>query len=125
MQRSFLWLLASALLLGWMALGVLTPVGEAAPPSTGEITGTVLADGVPLGGAKVQLQNDSGGIAAPLATTNSSGQFRFRKVAAGNYSVSAAKFGSPVCHGSAVPVTVTAGQTSNVTVNVTCEVFPP
>lgn len=46
-------------------------------------------DGTPLGGARVTLQNATGG-AAGNATTDPDGLYRFERIAAGNYSVSAA-----------------------------------
>jgi hypothetical protein len=115
--------LVFAFLLGWVGL----PSSDAAPPpGRGDITGLVLADGAPAPGSTVQLYGGSGFIDyVAEATTNASGNFRFRRIAAGNYEVRAYRLAQgAACTGSA-PVTVSAGQTANVTVEMTCQIFPP
>ena len=122
MRRTFLLLTVFAFLLGWFGL----PLSEAAPPpGRGDITGLVLADGVAAPGSTVQLFNGSGIDYVAETVTNSSGNFRFRKIAAGDYTVTASRFGGgAACSGNA-PVTVVSGQTVNVTVSMTCQIFPP
>lgn len=121
-RRSFLLLSVLAFLLGWFGL----PLSEAAPPpGRGDITGLVLADGVPAAGATVQLFGGSGIDWVAETVTNSSGSFRFRRIAIGSYTVRASRLGGGgACTGSA-PVTVVQGQTANVTVAMTCQIFPP
>lgn len=123
MRRSFLFIFVFAFLLGWVGLSV----SEAAPPpARGDISGLVLADGVPAPGSTVELYGGPGFIDyVAQTTTNSSGGFRFRRIAVGSYSVVANRLSQGrACTGSA-PVTVVAGQTANVTVAMTCQVFPP
>ena len=106
---------------GGLELGRVAP-----PPPRGDISGLVLANGAPAPGSTVQLYGGSPFIDyVAETTTNSAGTFRFRRIAAGNYEVRASR--PPLgmaCTGSA-PVTVVAGQTANVTVEMTCQVFPP
>ncbi len=125
MRRSFLGILLSALLLSWIGLGLLVTPSEAAPPQRGDIAGLVLADGAPAAGATVQLYGGSGFIDYVAETvSDSAGKFRFRRIAAGSYNVSAFRLTpTQACSGSA-PVTVVAGQTANVTVNMTCQGLP-
>ena len=86
----------------------------------------MLANGSPAAGAIVQLFGGVGFIDYVAQTTSdSSGSFRFRRIAAGSYSCVAQRLGSGmVCSGNA-PVTVVAGQTASVTVNMSCQSFPP
>ena len=123
MRRSFLTLLVLVLCFGWFSLHV----SEAAPPpERGDISGLVLANGSPSAGATVQLYGGAGYIDFVAETvTGSNGTFRFRRIDVGNYEVRAFKFGGGgPCTGSA-PVTVVNGQTSNVTVSMTCQILPP
>ena len=126
MRRSLLWIVFSAFLVGVLGFGVLAQRAEAAPPPGGEISGLVLANGSPKAGAIVQLFGGVGYIDYVAQTTSdSAGRFRFRKIQPGNYSVVAQSLGGGgACTGNA-PVTVVAGQTANVTVSMTCVVFPP
>ena len=98
----------------------------AAPPSSkGTITGTVTRDGALAAGATVRLYGEGGIDYLAETTTDSAGNYRFRRVNAGDYSVVATNSDtSLVCHGSA-PATVVGGQTTVVNVAMTCEVFPP
>jgi hypothetical protein len=125
-QRSILWILLCAFLAGSIGLGLLAARADAAPPPRGDIAGLVLGNGSPKAGAIVQLFNGPGFIDYVAQTTSdSSGHFRFRKIAAGDYSVVAQSLSQgQVCTGNA-PVTVIAGQTVNVTVEMNCVVFPP
>ena len=123
MRRSLPLLFLFALLFGWIAM----PVSDAAqPPARGDIAGLVLANGAPAAGATVQLYGGSGFIDHVAETiSGSNGTFRFRRIAAGNYEVRASRLAQgAACTGSA-PVTVVAGQTANVTVEMTCQIFPP
>jgi hypothetical protein len=115
----------SVLLLG-LGLGLLARWGVAAPPQRGDIAGVVLAGGAPAAGATVQLFGGPGFIDHVAETvTNSAGEFRFRRIAVGSYSITASRFGQgQVCSGSA-PVTVVNGQTTTVTVAMDCQSFPP
>ena len=99
MRRSFLLLFVFALLLGWFGL---SPTEAAAPPARGDITGLVLADGVPAPGSIVQLYGGSGIDYVAETVTNSSGNFRFRRVTVGIYTVNASRLGGGgACTGSA------------------------
>ena len=126
MRRSTLYFLLSTLLVGWLGLGLFAKRGEAAPPQRGDIAGLVTANGSPAAGATVQLFNGPGFIDyVAETTTNSAGEFRFRRIAVGNYNCVASRLAlGMVCQGSA-PVTVVNGQTTNVTIDMTCQVFPP
>ena len=121
MRRSTLYFLLSTLLLGWLGLGLFASRSEAAPPQRGDIAGLVTANGSPAAGATVQLFNGPGFIDyVAETTTDSSGNFRFRRIAVGNYSANASRLGlGMVCTGNA-PVTVVNGQTTNVTINMNC-----
>ena len=126
MRRSFLSILLSTILLAWIGPGLLGSKAEAAPPPPrGDISGLVLADGVPAAGAIVQLYGGVGFIDYVAETvSDSSGHFRFRRIAAGSYSVVAYRLSpSQACTGNA-PVTVVAGQTVNVTVSMSCQSIP-
>jgi hypothetical protein len=102
------------------------PDAVAAPPnSKGTITGTVTRDGSPAAGATVRLYGEGGIDYLAETTTDSSGNYRFRRVRAGDYSVVATALSTNLtCHGSA-PATVVGGQTTVVNVAMTCQVFPP
>lgn len=125
MRRSFVWALLSTLLLCSIGLGLLVSPSAAAPPARGDISGLVLADGAPAAGATVQLFGGPGFIDHVAETvSDSAGGFRFRRIAAGSYSVSAFRLTpTQACSGSA-PVTVVAGQTATVTVSMTCQSNP-
>jgi hypothetical protein len=118
--------LLSTLLVSVIGLVVLAERADAAPPGRGDIAGLVLANGSPKAGAIVQLYNGPGYIDYVAETTSdSTGHFKFRKLLAGNYSCVAQSLSSGgICNGNA-PATVVAGQTTNVTVEMTCVVFPP
>lgn len=127
MRRSSLAILLSTLLLGLIGLSLFVSPSEAAPPQRGDIVGLVLANGAPAAGATVQLYGGAGFIDYVAETTSdSAGNFRFRRIAAGSYSVSAYRLSQgQACSGNA-PVTVVAGQTANVTVSMNCQgPFPP
>jgi hypothetical protein len=98
----------------------------AAPPaSKGTITGTVTSNGEPFAGATVQLYGEGGIDWLKETTSDSNGNYSFKKVNPGEYSVVALALStSLVCQGSA-PATVVGGQTTVVNVEMTCEVFPP
>ena len=123
MRRSFLMLCAIVLVFGWFGLN---PSQAAPPPARGDISGVVLAFGSPAAGATVQLYGGPGYIDYVAETvTDSNGTFRFRRIAVGNYELRAFRFGgNGPCTGSA-PVTVVNGQTTNVTVSMTCNPLPP
>ena len=123
MRRSFLFILMSVFLLGWLGS---RPTEAAAPPQTGEITGTVLAFGSPAAGATVTLYGGVGYIDwVAQTTTNSSGTFRLRRVPAGSYNLVANRFAlGMICQGSQ-PVAVVAGLGTNVTVAMDCVAIPP
>jgi hypothetical protein len=123
MRRSFLMFCVLAILLGWFGL---EESKAAPPPAQGEISGVVLAFGSPASGATVQLYGGPGfGNFVAQTKTGSNGTFRFRKVAPGDYEVRAFRFGgNGPCTGSA-PATVVDGQTTNVTVSMTCNPLPP
>ena len=122
MQRSFVWIVLSALLAGAIGLGLFSSRAVAAPPSTGDISGVVLAGGSPSAGATVTLSGGVGYIDwVAQTTTDSAGKFKLRRIAAGSYNANASKLSlSQVCFGNA-PVTVVAGQTTNVTIEMTCQ----
>ena len=86
----------------------------------------MLANGSPAAGATVQLYGGPGYIDYVAETvSDSNGTFRFRRINVGNYEVRAYRLGGGgACTGSA-PVTVVNGQTTNVTVAMTCQIFPP
>ena len=125
MRRNALTLL-STVLLCCLGLVLLAKKGDASPPQRGDIAGLVLANGSPAAGATVQLFGGPGFIDYVAQTTSdSAGQFRFRRIAVGSYSANASRLGTGmVCTGNA-PVTVVNGQTTNVTVSMDCQSFPP
>ena len=126
MRRSIVWALVCTFLVSAIGLGLLAERGQAAPPPRGDIAGLVLANGSPKAGATVSLYGGVGYIDWVAQTTSdSSGNFRFRRIAAGDYSVVAQSLGGGgACNGN-TPATVVAGQTTNVVVEMTCVVFPP
>src|SRR5262245_50588000 len=93
---------AAAVLSIAIALGSQTAQPQS-PPPTGLIVGRVVdaASGRPVGGVVVSLNSGAGpvvpgprgGPGQPRAMTNANGQFVFRKLAKGSYSLSAARPG--------------------------------
>ncbi len=116
-------------LVALVGVAVSPSMSDAAPGGgnqKGNIEGVVVdQNNDPVAGATVQLFADIPGLIDYLAetTTDSDGEFRFRRLAPDDYSVVATLLTpSFACSGSA-SVTVVAKQTVNVTVTVTCQSF--
>jgi hypothetical protein len=122
MQRKIVTIGLCALFVGMVGLLALPGLSSAAPmkgPQNGTIEGVVVDEnGAPVAFATVQLFADIPGIIDYLAetTADEDGKFKFKRVAAGDYTV-VALFLTPglVLIGNA-PVTVVAKQTTQVTV---------
>lgn len=108
----------------FLGLSLQPAVSHAAPPNTGSMSGVVLDQfGDPVGGATVQLYVSQPGFIDYFAqtTADSNGQFSFRRLPAGDYSVVGMRLTLiEICFGSTT-ATVAPRQNTDVTVNVTCQ----
>jgi len=118
--------LAGLLTFGVVVVAAAPHLSHAAgPPKKGNLTGvTVDQFGDPVAGATVQLFRDANDIDYFAETTSDdNGEFSFKRLPADDYTVSALRrVINPIeaCSGSAA-ATVVARQTTNVTVNMTCQ----
>src|SRR5262245_39765498 len=103
MTRRILELGVLACAIAGLCLAAIPDASIAAPPaSKGTITGTVTKDGSPAAGATVRLYGEGAIDYLAETTSDSSGNYRFRRVNAGDYSVVATALSTNLtCHGSA------------------------
>jgi hypothetical protein len=87
-------------------------------PKTGSIEGEVIGPNGPIGGASVYLFGEGSFDWVAETFTDADGCFEFRRILAGDYTVTALSL-EPPCHGNA-PVTVVPRETASVVINMDC-----